>query len=235
MRKRHTETQVYVGAFQYLLWKQRKHDHLRNEDNSTSVELGQLLVLAKNLLCEIEAAIYNTGLKMPAILTREQMEQRLTFRNNNHDRQLNAGIDDIDSKFAKVRFSEYLHGLQQVLKNRRGKTYRRNMNKSHRIIRPQLNGQRNNIVPSPIETKRIDQTIFEQVLRNNDVDGATKKHRKNGQKKQQQQHNRLGLGKQRKNRKNQKQFNDQMGKRNHRRNNIPKIPKLSMTTIATNA
>lgn len=123
MRKRHIETQVYVGAFQYLRWKQFNHDRNVNENKNKTEALEYLLILAKNLLCEIETAINNTGMKMPMILTREAMDNRLTFRNNNRDRKSSTEVDELDSKFAKIRFIEYLHGLQQILKNRMGKRH----------------------------------------------------------------------------------------------------------------
>lgn len=129
MRKRHIETQVYVAAFQYLGWKQLEHDKMRNENINTIKALEYLLTLAKNLLCEIETAINNTGMKVPMILTPETMFKHLTFRNNNRDRSTSFDIDEIDTKFAKIRFSEYLHGLEQVLKNRMGKQHPKNKRK----------------------------------------------------------------------------------------------------------
>lgn len=126
MRDRHTETQVYVAAFQYLGWKQLEHDKMRNENINTIRALEYLLTLAKNLLCEIETAINNSAMKVPTILTQEVMFKRLTFRNNNRDRKTSFDIDEIDTKFAKIRFGEYLHGLEQVLKNRLGKRHPKN-------------------------------------------------------------------------------------------------------------
>lgn len=126
LRKRHIETQVYVGAFQYLGWKQLEHDKWRNENINTIKALEYLLTLAKNLLCEIETAINNTGMKVPMILTQEAMFKRLTFRNNNRDRSKSFDIDEIDTKFAKIRFGEYLQNLEQMLKNRMGKMHQKN-------------------------------------------------------------------------------------------------------------
>lgn len=131
---------MYVGAFQYLRSKQLKHDTIRNENIDKTKALEYLLILAKNLLCEIETAINNTGMKMPMILTREQMDNRLTFRNNNRDRRQSDDVDEIDSKFAKVRFAEYLDGLQQVLRNRLGKKHR------HMARRPQKQARKKNPV-----------------------------------------------------------------------------------------
>lgn len=96
---------------------------MRNDNNSKTKALEKLLTLAKNLLCEIETAIKNACMKTPMILTRESMQNRLTFRNNNRDRMTSTDVDDIDTKFAKIRFSEYLHGMEQVLKNRVGKQH----------------------------------------------------------------------------------------------------------------
>lgn len=120
MRKRHIETQIYVAAFQYLGWKQLEYDKMRNENFNTIKALENLLTLAKNLLCEIETAINNTGMKVPISLPTDAMFKRLTFRNNNRDRSTSFDIDEIDTKFAKIRFSEYLHGLETILKNRMG-------------------------------------------------------------------------------------------------------------------
>lgn len=117
---------MYVGAFQYLGWKQLEHDKRRNENINTIKALEYLLILAKNLLCEIETAINNTGMKVPMILSQEAMFKRLTFRNNNRDRHTSFDIDEIDTKFAKIRFGEYLYGLEQVLKNRMGKQHQKN-------------------------------------------------------------------------------------------------------------
>lgn len=120
MRKRHIETQIYVAAFQYLGWKQLEYDKMRNENFNTIKALENLLTLAKNLLCEIETAINNTGMKVPISLPADAMFKRLTFRNNNRDRSTSFDIDEIDTKFAKIRFGEYLHGLETILKNRMG-------------------------------------------------------------------------------------------------------------------
>lgn len=207
MRKRHIETQVYVGAFQYLLWKQRRHDSLRNEGNSKSIELGQLLTMAKNLLCEIESAIHRIGKRKPAILSRDAMEQRMTFRNNNQDRKTHDEVDDIDSKFAKVRFSEYLHGLQQVLRNRRGKPQ---MNKHKLIpIHPAIDGKSEQeygiaAMPTTIQTKIIDQTLFDEVLRDNDAEMKKPQHNKKNGAGQKKHRNEMGAGKQRKHNKQRK-------------------------------
>lgn len=96
---------------------------MRNDNINKTKALDKLLVLAKNLLCEIETAINNIGMKMPMIVTKEAMYNRLTFRNNNRDRKTSIEVDEIDSKFAKIRFIEYLHGLQQILRNRMGKRH----------------------------------------------------------------------------------------------------------------
>lgn len=161
MRKRHIETQIYVGAFQYLSWKQLNHDTMLNENNNKTKALQYLLILAKNLLCEIETAINNTGMKMPMIFSRDAMHNRMTFRNNNRDRKSSVEVDEIDSKFAKIRFSEYLHGLQMVLKNRMGK---RHMGKKQRKV-PMLKkrvGPKNTAV-RPIAVPKINQPTENEV------------------------------------------------------------------------
>lgn len=125
MRKRHTETQVYVGAFQYLTWKQFHHPKKGADRTNKLNALKNLSWLSKNLLCEIETAINNTRMRMPKILSREEMNERLTFHNNGNKMSFDTTkvdeVDEIDYKYAKVRFSEYLHALQQMLQNRRGK------------------------------------------------------------------------------------------------------------------
>lgn len=113
--KRHIETQKYVGAFEYLARKQKDFDSFQNEGNAKTIEIDHLLVLAKNLLCEIETAINNTRQPMPVVFTRERMEKLLTFRNNNSIGK-HGEIDELDNKFSKVRFHEYVQNLQRVLK-----------------------------------------------------------------------------------------------------------------------
>lgn len=53
---------------------------------------------------------------MPVVFTRERMDKLLTFRNNNSIHKFENGIDELDNKFAKVRFHEYVQNLQRVLK-----------------------------------------------------------------------------------------------------------------------
>lgn len=115
LQKRHLETQKYVGAFQHLAYKQKKHDTLNNDGNEVTIEINLLLVLAKNLLCEIETVIKNTRQRIKTIFTREQMDRFLTFRNNNSIFIYDGEVDELDNKFAKVRFHEYVHNLQRLL------------------------------------------------------------------------------------------------------------------------
>lgn len=103
-----------MAAFQQLASKQKKFDSFRNEGNAKTVEIDLLLVVAKNLLCEIETVINNTRQPMPKILSRATMDRALKFRNNNNSILHDEG--EIDNKFAKVRFHEYVQNLQQVLK-----------------------------------------------------------------------------------------------------------------------
>lgn len=115
--KRHIETQKYVGAFQQLAKKQKKFDSFQNEGNAKTIEIDHLLVLAKNLLCEIETVINNTRQPMPVVFTRERMDKVLTFRNNNSIGKYGVEeIDELDNKFAVVRFHEYVQNLQRVLR-----------------------------------------------------------------------------------------------------------------------
>lgn len=116
LRKRHLETQKYVGAFQQLAKKQKRFDSFQNEGNAKTIEIDHLLVLAKNLLCEIETVINNTRQSMPLVFTRQRMDKALTFRNNNSIGKYGEEIDELDNKFAKVRFHEYVLNLQEVLK-----------------------------------------------------------------------------------------------------------------------
>lgn len=85
----------------------------------------KLMILAKNLLCEIETAIDNTRLRLPPSHTREEMNAVLRFRNNKKDPLKFEEIDDLDTKFAKVRFHEYLHSLQRIMKRPRNTHLRR--------------------------------------------------------------------------------------------------------------
>lgn len=114
-----------MGAFQYLTWKQFKHPKRGADRTNKLYALKNLSLLSKKLLCEIETAINNTGMKMPKVFSREEMNDRLTFQNNGKNLSFDPNkIDDIcemDMQFAKVRFGEYLHALQQMLRNRRAK------------------------------------------------------------------------------------------------------------------
>lgn len=136
MRKRHIETQVYVGAFQYLTWKQFHHPKKGADRTNKLNALKNLSWISKNLLCEIETAINNTRMRMPKILSREEMNSRLTFHNNGNNVSFDTTkvdeVDGIDYQYAKVRFSEYLHALQQMLQNRRGKQHHANKNAAQR-------------------------------------------------------------------------------------------------------
>lgn len=127
------ESQVYVGAFQYLLHKQKLADQNRNEGNDKSMELQQLMILAKNLLCEIETAINNTRQLMPTVLSRKAMDHRLTFRNNNSNRFENRDVDDLDNKFTKVRFHEYLHNMLHVMRRPGKKNLRQRKKKRNQM------------------------------------------------------------------------------------------------------
>lgn len=115
MRKRHLEAQVYVGAFQFLEYKQTRDDFDRNDGKHKSKELTELFTMSKKLLCEIETAINKTGKRVPHALSYTALEKRLTFRKG-----LDNGVDDIDTKFTKIRFTEYLKGFQLIFRNRRG-------------------------------------------------------------------------------------------------------------------
>lgn len=222
---------------------------IRNESRNKTTALEYLLILAKNLLCEIETAINNTGMKMPTILTRDMMNNRLTFRNNNRDRKLSDfdEVDEIDSKFAKIRFNEYLHNLQQVLRNRMGKQHHHTLKKVRKnlLLRKGSMSIVKNDGSMPQAYKPF--ASAHNQSNDNDVDSsftaATKKHsmHRNGMK----HRNRTGLSKQRRNRKqpqkvaglglnDMKHFRNQMP-RNHRKSTI--LSKMiesrtSTTTIA---
>lgn len=184
---------MYVGAFQYLRWKQLKHDSLRNESKNKTNTLEYLLILAKNLLCEIETAINNTVMKMPMILSRDAMDNRLTFRNNNRDRKQSYEVDEIDSKFAKIRFGEYLHGLDQILKNRMGKQHRRIGKKNKKM--PKSRKSVTNVLSKG--DKPID-NLHKERIADNDIDGsflASKKHLAHVRNVNQRHRNRLAFNK----------------------------------------
>lgn len=115
--RRHIQTQKYVGAFQYLANKQKEFDSLRNDGNEVTNEVLHLLILAKALLCDIETVIKNTIHPIPHALSPEQMDKFLTFRSKGNNNKLS--VDELDNKFAKVRFHEYVHNFQLLL-NRPG-------------------------------------------------------------------------------------------------------------------
>lgn len=123
---RHRQTQKYIGAFQYLATKQNNFDILHiKEGNDVTIEIYHLLTLAKNLLCEIETVIINSRQQIPIALTRERMHKVLTFRNNHGINRFSCDIDELDIKFTKIRFHEYMHNLQRVLNRPRKKNIRR--------------------------------------------------------------------------------------------------------------
>lgn len=103
---------MYVGAFQYLVHKQSKFDLLHNEGISKSEELRSLLVVARNLLCEIETAMNS---RQTYIFNRTEMNDKLKFRNNNKLNPTTNEIDDLDNKFTIIRFHEYLNGMHRIL------------------------------------------------------------------------------------------------------------------------
>lgn len=117
---RHLQIQLFVGAFQHLAFNQRKFDSIHNDGNEVTIEIQLLFVLAKNLLCEIETVIKSTGQPIKTVFTRERMDKRLTFRNNNSINKFSGEIDELDNKFAKARFHEYVRDLQRLL-NHSGK------------------------------------------------------------------------------------------------------------------
>lgn len=69
-------------------------------------------------------------------MTRERMDKALTFRNNNSIGKFGEEIDELDNKFAKVRFHEYVLNLQRVLR-RPGK----------KMLRPRKRGPKFNNGP----------------------------------------------------------------------------------------
>lgn len=127
LTKRHIQTQKYVGAFQHLASIQKKFDSFHNDGNEATIEIHHLLILAKALLCEIETVIQNTRKLIPQSFSRKEMDKLLTFRNNDSVNKFSAQIDELDNKFAKVRFHEYVHNLLQLL-SRPSKNY---YSKSH--------------------------------------------------------------------------------------------------------
>lgn len=112
---------MYIGAFQKLLKKHQDFDKRKNLGNAISIELKMLMDLAKSLLCEIESAINVTNLLMPRVYTRHRMDHTLTFRSDARNGNGTNEVDDLDIKFAKVRFHEYLHSLNRILQRPRKK------------------------------------------------------------------------------------------------------------------
>ena len=110
--------QVYVGAFEHLWYNQTKYDRLKNEGTSkAAIQLSELLLVSKNLLCEVAVAISATSNKMPRTLSRQQMERKLKFRTNSNNSPPNE-VDELDCKFTVVRFNEYVHNMRSVMRNR---------------------------------------------------------------------------------------------------------------------
>lgn len=120
LRRWHRDTQVYVGAFQYLANKQNRSDRRHNLGNAKSTELIQLMGFARTVLCEIETAINNTNMKMPDVYTRIEMNDTLNFRSDGRSGP-DGEVDELDIKFAKVRFDELLYNLNRTLKMKRKK------------------------------------------------------------------------------------------------------------------
>lgn len=111
---------MYVGAFEYLYNKARRIDKSNNEGREKSDELKSLLVLSRNLLCEIETVINSkTGQPIVNVWTESAMEKRLQkFQNNNSHNIDRLDVDDMDNKFTKLRFAEYLHNMQSAILSR---------------------------------------------------------------------------------------------------------------------
>lgn len=156
------ETQRYVGAFRDLLKKQRAYDRVKNDGNSISVELEKFLLLARRLLCELETAIARNGQIRPAIFKEIQMKRVLKFKNNNVDPSVANEVDDMDSKFAIVRFSEYLHELSNILKNRRQK----NQRQKNRLIAPKHfdRSDLDTLHTEKNERTKSDPSLFEKIM-----------------------------------------------------------------------
>lgn len=133
--------QIYVGAFQQLLQKQKKSEKIRNESNKKSSELKSLMVIARNTLCEIETAINHTGRIMPVVFSRQTMDSKLTFRNNNSG-PTSDEVDDLDIKFAKVRFGEYVHSQKAVIERPR-KRFRKNDKNNNNVTLKSGEGKKN--------------------------------------------------------------------------------------------
>lgn len=141
---------------------------------------------------------------MPMILNRDAMYNRLTFRNNDRDRKKSDEVDEIDNKFAKLRFGEYLHGLDQILKNRMGKQHHRAGKKSKKTQlakKVATNGATTNVRAK--DDKPVNNSHVEHHLTDNDIDSSfsTPKKHSVGRNVGVKHRNRTGLNKQRRNRK----------------------------------
>lgn len=87
-------------------------------DTTISTELTGMMVVAQNMLCELETAINSTWHKMPEVFTRQAMNNKLTFRNHNSG-STTEDVDALDIRFTKVRFTEYIHSLISVMERPR--------------------------------------------------------------------------------------------------------------------
>lgn len=109
-----------MGAFKYLFNKARRIDKSNNEGQDQSDELKTLLFLSLNLLCEIETVIISkTAQPIANVWSESAMEKRLEkFQNNSSHSIDRFDVDDMDNKFTKLRFTEYLHNMQSAILSR---------------------------------------------------------------------------------------------------------------------
>ncbi|XP_017488882.1 PREDICTED: uncharacterized protein LOC108377131, partial [Rhagoletis zephyria] len=125
LRHWHRGMQKFVASFVELGIKQYRWDQeKRQHTTELTHELNSLLLSAKRLLCEVETTLNNTHphAKLTTI-TSEEMQKKLKFYSRDDRRVAERGVDPIDLKFAKQRYSKYVQRMfhiirQQLRRNR---------------------------------------------------------------------------------------------------------------------
>lgn len=132
-----------------------------------------LMDLAKSLLCEIESAINVTYSPMPRVFTRHRMDHTLTFRSDIRANGTNE-VDDLDIKFAKVRFHEYLHSLNRILQRPRKKRIPPLCKDRTKTKRRKLCGKRD--VDGKSANCSSSETVNTEIIHKNPEDGPHHRH-----------------------------------------------------------
>lgn len=127
LKRWYRNMQTFVASFAYLRRTSEKWDQSKAlQESRVTRELHQLMISARYILCEIETAINNTypydhGKKLTTI-SRETMNKKLKFRTKKQETN-GQQIDDIDLKFVKYYYYDFLSTMWKVLRRH---TRRRN-------------------------------------------------------------------------------------------------------------